>query len=252
VAVYNSGLIGIFDVESRSATALHPGLEDYAYSIAISPGGSLLAVGYYQGVIQDYDLASGDVVQVFSGSGNSVSQLIFIGEEFLISVSYDLKLTVWNLEDGGSLGWLNLTGTGYSMQLSPDGRVLAVGGYDGIIRFFGIPCEEEPSSPAYPALQEGALPAAPVAEVSQSCIVVVAPPSGGTITYALEEGFHRIDFPADSTPDPKETILWSNFTRAEEGGGILSIWLEEGDTTVELNPDDGSVKVTIPDCYPAP
>jgi WD40 repeat protein len=227
------------------------GYQKYTSEATFSPDGRYLAVGYWDGVVKVWDLADGTLVRTFYGHVDYIYALLFsLDSRILITSSYDRTIKFWDLQTGEEIYWLKLPGVANRMAFSPDGKLLAIITNDGVINIFGIPCGEVVDV-KYPKIIPGALPTPTPLPISPLCSVVFQSPEDHWIKYRLtDDGFHEFVFPSGTTPNPKESILWSNMKKGTISGGVITIWIPESRAIVEYDDNTGSVSVQIPDCNP--
>ena len=115
-------------------------------SIALSPNGTTLASGSYDGEIKIWDLQKRKVKCSLKAHEKDVSCLVFSSEKELISGSYDEKIKIWNLqmqEVKWTLHQEELGSNPYaieSMSLSPNGEYLFINSYESEqIRIWYLP-----------------------------------------------------------------------------------------------------------------
>jgi WD40 repeat protein len=136
------GLWSSFDVFKVPQQSLTGPTEFWAQSLAYSPDGNLLAVGGGDQV-WIWRIADGALVlqldEAFSENAG-IEQVEFSPDGKLLAAISSWKIYLWNLSDGELLhtidsqyGWLN------DIAFSPDGRYLAVGSSEGVVRLWGIP-----------------------------------------------------------------------------------------------------------------
>ena len=115
-------------------------------SIALSPNGTTLASGSYDGEIKIWDLQKRKVKCSLKAHEKDISCLVFNSEKELISGSYDEKIKIWNLqmqEVKWTLHQEELGSNPYpieSMSLSPNGEYLFINSYESEqIRIWYLP-----------------------------------------------------------------------------------------------------------------
>jgi WD40 repeat protein len=107
---------------------------DNAVSLAYSPEGQLLASGGSDNVICLWEANSGKEVRRLTGSERWLSQLCFSPDgRVLAAASHHAEVVqVWNVSDGKQLFRLK----GGCVAFAPDGKSLATGCKDNLIRFW--------------------------------------------------------------------------------------------------------------------
>jgi WD40 repeat protein len=110
--------------------------------IAVSPDERLLALGRKDGTIVVWDLRAKRVLQTLSGHGQAVFGVAFLpgpGAARVVSVGGDGLVKIWDAEIGGQPlrtlpGNSGSGGAVYAVAVRRDGRQIAAGGEDGIVR----------------------------------------------------------------------------------------------------------------------
>src|SRR5690606_39067765 len=118
-------------------------------AVACSPRGDLVASAHEDRTVRLWDARDGEILAVFRGHRDVASALAFSPDgKTLASGGYDETVLLWDVarlrdpdrdEDGepepkrkldGHTNWV------FALKFSPDGRVLASGGYDKTIRLW--------------------------------------------------------------------------------------------------------------------
>ena len=107
--------------------------------LAASPDERLLALGRDDGTIVVWDLRANRALQTLSGHGLKVFGVAFVpgpGDARLVSVGGDCLIKIWDPEAGGEPLVAQAGGAGaiYALAVRPDGRQIALGGEDGMVR----------------------------------------------------------------------------------------------------------------------
>jgi len=253
VSVGGDGKIMVWDASTYALLETLTGPTDYVYAIAFSPDGRYLALGYSNGTVTLWDFSTFTLMYTLTGHTKYVEAIAFTPDsKIMITSSVDRTIKFWDMATGEEIAWLTLPGYAIEMAFSPDGKLLSIVTGDGVVRIFGIPCEGQPPSANYPKVTVGKLPPPTPEPISPSCSVVIQPPAGEKIAYNLGDGLHAFSFPAGVTPNPKNTILWSNMKKATESGGHITLYIVESRATVIYDEVAGSVTVQIPNCNPPP
>jgi WD40 repeat protein len=124
VADPNGGGAEIWDVAKRSLVAAMLGDEDF--SVALSPGDRLLAVGGFGRVVRVWDVRTRQLVHELDQGGNGAFTLEFSPDGRTLAVSgFEPVASLWDVATGTQVGPPLTAGDRRTMiDLSPDGRYL--------------------------------------------------------------------------------------------------------------------------------
>jgi WD40 repeat protein len=124
----NGGRIHIIDLSTGQEVRAFG--QYAAQSMAISPDGRTLAVGYWNSVAL-WDLATGERKAVLSGFGRYVDSLAYSKDGSLLACGTDMgTLQIWDVQRLARLQSIAMDGGFVSNPaFSPDGRLVAVGVY---------------------------------------------------------------------------------------------------------------------------
>jgi len=121
--------------------------------VAISPDKQHFACGGLDCLVHLYDINTGKELRSFRGHANTITDVCFIGNAKICSVSKDATVSVWDAADGHRL----LTPRGHQRQVNSctsdaSGKVLATGSWDSTIKVWGagkgdMMCEFKTGSP---------------------------------------------------------------------------------------------------------
>jgi WD40 repeat protein len=115
-----------------------PDTAGLAYSVAVSPDGTLLATGQSSGQVLLFRISDGALVRTLNGHTDQVFSVAFAPNgATLASGSADRTVRIWRVSDGRRLR--TLTGHTFfvmSVAFSPDGTTLASGSFDGTVRLY--------------------------------------------------------------------------------------------------------------------
>jgi WD40 repeat protein len=131
----DDGTARIWDVESAESLDSLNGQPQGVTSVAWSPDGSLLATSSYDASVFLRDAASGEILHRLTGSSGVVLAARFSPDSRWLATTSDEDgaLRIWDTTSGRLIdlhrGLLN--STGYTVDFSPDGELVAIPGYTG-------------------------------------------------------------------------------------------------------------------------
>jgi len=114
------------------------------FSVAVSSDGARIAAGFQDGAIRTWD-GAGTPGRSFTGHGHQVTGLAFTPDgKWLVSASTDGTARLWDVMAGSQ----KPSSTGYPkgamcLALSRDGRTVAVGSAERLIRMLSVPSWQE-------------------------------------------------------------------------------------------------------------
>lgn len=127
------------------------GLETAPKSLAVTEDGALAAIGEENGKIRIYDAASGQQQKTLVNHTAPVTALRFTADKSkLVSVSADKSVRVWNVADGQQVGLVETPAALQAVALVGEGKLIATGGADNIIRLWDFAAVTAPNKPAEP------------------------------------------------------------------------------------------------------
>jgi WD40 repeat protein len=100
--------------------------------------GKVLASAGADNVIKVWDYEKGEQTRTITGHGKQVTRLLFVGTTSqILTCSGDQAARFWNVDNGGS----GVTFGGskdflYAVGVSPDGKIVAAGGEEGVVRLY--------------------------------------------------------------------------------------------------------------------
>ena len=127
------GTIKIWDLKTGKEIRTLKGHEGSVQALAFHPNGKILATGGADKTIRFWHVKTGELVRTLIGHESSVNALVFTPDgERLISGGGDRTLRSWGALSGKEAGVLFKGSQGYlfvySLSISPDGKLVAVGG----------------------------------------------------------------------------------------------------------------------------
>ena len=116
-------------------------------AITISPDGRRALTASFDYAIISWDLAApgGRIVHRLIGHDSAVNDVAFVpGREWLVSVSDDGSLGIWNLQSGDLIARIKSTPHKVlDVDVSADGKLAAVARWDGTARIYDLDRQEE-------------------------------------------------------------------------------------------------------------
>jgi WD40 repeat protein/serine/threonine protein kinase len=127
-AAYAPGPRGRYDVES-----IFVGVETPATAVAISPDGDAVLLGFADGTIVLWDLATGEESQRFFGHTAGINEIVFSPDGGqALSAGDDARVLYWDLSQGVAIYHLyGHSGEVRAVDISPDGLTAVSGGFSG-------------------------------------------------------------------------------------------------------------------------
>ena len=139
--------VWLYDVATSQELALLP-TENSIYSIAFSPDGTTLALGFHKGMVELWDLATGTQIITLTGHNNThwgTSVAFSSDEKILASMSDNEDIKLWDIETGRNIATIGTPEIhhGYlpksiSVSFSPDGTILASGSENPIVKLWDV------------------------------------------------------------------------------------------------------------------
>ncbi len=137
LAAGRANVVQVFDVDSGLEIVTLGGHKDLIQSVRFSPDGRKLAAGGYQ-VVTLWNVPTGSLAATFNGHGDQVKALASFGEpRTLVSAGLDRTIRFWSL-DGKPLPQVSCPAPVLALAVSEDGKRLATGGADHVVRLYEI------------------------------------------------------------------------------------------------------------------
>ncbi|HEV3143205.1 MAG TPA: WD40 repeat domain-containing protein [Gemmataceae bacterium] len=136
-----SGEVKVWDVAAGKEAALKLQHIESIFSFAFSPDGKRLAAGYYDNKVRIFEMDTGKIQFVLPGHTNTVGAVAFSPDGRVLAsgggnsfgTNEANKLHLWDATNGKeirALPGLKKDGAIQALAFSPDGKLIAVGGYN--------------------------------------------------------------------------------------------------------------------------
>ncbi|WP_425617868.1 c-type cytochrome domain-containing protein [Anatilimnocola sp. NA78] len=124
------------------------GLETAARSLATSVDGKWAAIGEENGKIRIFEVATGKVAKTLEGHSGAATGVAFTADgSKLVSGSQDKTFRVWNIAEQKELAKIETPAPVNAVALVAEGKQVATGGADNIIRLFALPDAQPAEAP---------------------------------------------------------------------------------------------------------
>lgn len=216
--------------------------------LTISPFSDYLATGDSDGIVNIYNLASGEVVQTLDGHTGLISGISFSPDGTLIATSsYDGTVRLWLTENGRQLGEFHgHEGRVHDVSFSPDGLTLASAGTDATVRLWDISSGKIIKT-FYDADgrrgQVSSVDFSPQGEKLVDSRMRIWDVNSGSVERRIEPLNQSAISPAVYTPDG-ESVAGSAIFGDWEDGETLLVWDAENGQELWRNENTGMVFIT--------
>ena len=144
--------IKVWHPENHTVLVNFDGNDDAVYSLAYAAGDELIVSGSADNTIRSWRVTvggtsgpeayTGALVREYNGHQGPVYSVdcgMWNNQESIASGSADTSVIIWNLRSGNRRRTFDeSTDAVYAVQLSPNGRLVAAGGRDGVVRIWHI------------------------------------------------------------------------------------------------------------------
>ncbi len=125
----------LWDVHSGECRTVLPGQGGSFYAVAVNSDGRQVAATRWDGGIELFDTGSGKKVRTITGHRGPVWGVVFApSDKRLFSVSADRTVRAWDVAAASEVLSVKEPAEVRSVCISPDGRWLATGSVDGMVR----------------------------------------------------------------------------------------------------------------------
>ena len=130
--------VKVFAVPSGKFLKAFEGHTHHVLDVGWKADGKLLASGGADNVIKIWDYEKGEQLRSFGNHTKQITRLVFKGNTSEIATcSGDQTVRMWNVDNGG--GGMTFGGSNdflYAVGISHDGKIVAAGGEEGIVRLY--------------------------------------------------------------------------------------------------------------------
>jgi WD40 repeat protein len=130
--------VKVFDVASGKFLKSFEGHTHHVLDVGWKADGKLLASAGADNVIKVWDYEKGEQVRTFGNHAKQITRLLFKGKTSeILTCSGDQTVRFWNVDNGsGGLAFGGNKDFVYAVGVSPDGKVVAAGGEEGVVRLY--------------------------------------------------------------------------------------------------------------------
>jgi WD40 repeat protein len=130
--------VKVFDVKTGKFIKSFEGHTHHVMDVGWKADGKLLASAGADNVIKVWDYEKGEQLRTFGNHAKQITRLVFKGKTSeILTCSGDQTVRFWNVDNGG--GGLAFGGNKdfvYAVGVSPDGKIVAAGGEEGVVNLY--------------------------------------------------------------------------------------------------------------------
>jgi WD40 repeat protein len=130
--------VKVFELPSGKFLKSFEGHTHHVLDVGWKADGKLLVSGGADNVIKVWDYEKGEQVRTFGNLAKQVTRLMFKGTTSeIVTCSGDALVRFWNVDNGS--GGISFSGNSdflYAVSVSSDGKLVAAGGEEGIVRLY--------------------------------------------------------------------------------------------------------------------
>ena len=130
--------VKVFELPSGQFVKSFEGHTHHVMDVGWKHDGKLLASAGADNTIKVWDFDKGEQTRTINAHGQQITRLQFVGRTSqVLTCSGDRNARYWNVDNGG--GGITFGGSTdflYAIGVSPDGKVVATGGQEGVVRLY--------------------------------------------------------------------------------------------------------------------
>jgi WD40 repeat protein len=130
--------VKVFEIPAGKFIKSFEGHTHHVMDVGWKADGKLLASAGADNTVKVWDYEKGEQARTINAHGKQVTRLLFVGgTSQVVTCSGDQTVRFWNVDNGG--GGITFSGSKdylYAVGVSPDGKVVAAGGEEGVVRLY--------------------------------------------------------------------------------------------------------------------
>jgi DNA-binding beta-propeller fold protein YncE len=125
----------LIDVKSGQSRLTFSGTEQEVLAVAVKPDGSAVVTAGQDPALSWWNTQTGERIKRTPGHEIAVHEIaLSTNGEFAVSAGADKTVRLWNAKAIDSLRTIPVGSVVYSVAVSPDGKAVAAGSFDGLVR----------------------------------------------------------------------------------------------------------------------